>query len=98
MKYPYIVIGVNGKWYSAGEDVPSSAEISSKKVEETKVVEPIAEKEEPTVKPQYNRGQINKMKADEIKKVAIELGFNEEAVEELSASEIKRNVINMLKL
>lgn len=101
MKYPCNVFR-NGRWYEAGEDVPEKDASPSAgdvvKAEEPKVEEVAEVAEEPNAEPQYTIKQINKMKADEAKALALELGFEEGAVAELSANEIKRNIITFLKL
>lgn len=97
MIYPCIVFR-NGRWYEAGEDVPENG-ASPSVGEVAEKVEEVAEAEEPIAEqPQYTIKQINKMKADEAKALALELGFEKDAVEEISASELKRNIITFLKL
>lgn len=98
MKYPCIVFR-NGRWYQAGEDVPENGASSSVGEVSKKVEEVIEVAEEPKAEaPQYTIKEINKMKSEEAKALALELGFEEEAVAELSSSEIKRNIITFLKL
>lgn len=98
MKYPCIVFR-NGRWYEAGEDVPEKGASSSVEGVSIKVEEVIEVAEEPKAEaPQYTIKEINKMKSDEAKALAIKLGFDEDAVADLPSSEIKRNIITFLKL
>lgn len=97
MIYPCIVFR-NGRWYQAGEDVPENGASSTVGEVEKKVDEVTEVAEEPNAEPQYTIKQINKMKAEEVKALAIELGFDAEGVDELPATELKRNIITFLKL
>ena len=102
MKYPYSVIA-NGKWYEAGEEIPdldtTVEELHDTALDEVEVdnlatAEEVALSEEP----QYSKTQISKLNKEQTKALAIELGFESGAVEELSANELKRNIISFLKL
>lgn len=95
-KYPYIVIK-DGKWYKAGEEVPSSASVlednAIKKNEEVvaKVEQPIVEKQ-----PQYTKTDINRMSTAELKEVATNNGI--ENAEEMTGGDLKKVLIEKFGL
>lgn len=95
-KYPYIVIK-DGKWYKAGEEVPSPASVlennAIKEKEEVvaKVEQPIVEKQ-----PQYTKTDINRMSTAELKEVATNNGI--ENAEEMTGGDLKKVLIEKFGL
>lgn len=95
-KYPYIVIK-DGKWYKAGEEVPSSASvlennaIKENKEVVAKVGQPIVEKQT-----QYTKTEINRMSTSELKEVATSNGV--ENAEEMTGADLKKVLIEKFGL
>lgn len=91
-KYPYIVIK-DGKWYKAGEEVPSSASVLEDNAikEKEEVVEPIVEKQ-----PQYTKTDINRMPVDELRKLAMNTGV--EGADKWTGAELKEYLIALMGL
>ena len=95
-KYPYIVIK-DGKWYKAGEYVPSSASVLEDNViKENEEV--VAQVEQPIVEkqPQYTKTDINRMSTAELKEVATNNGI--ENAEEMTGGDLKRVLIEKFGL
>lgn len=92
MKYPYTAI-YGGKWYAPGEEVPDGVTEQKTEAEEVKT-----ESASENVLPKYEKAQINKLKGDEVKALAVNLGFNADLVKDTPVGELKRNIISYLKL
>lgn len=95
-KYPYIVIK-DGKWYKAGEEVPSSASVlENNAIKENKEV--VAKVEQPIVEkqPQYTKTDINRMPVDELRKLAMSTGV--EGADKWTGAELKEYLIALMGL
>lgn len=95
-KYPYIVIK-DGKWYKAGEEVPSSASVLENRAikgnEEVvaKVEQPIVEKQ-----PQYTKTDINRLSTTELKALAKEQAID--GAEDMTGGDLKKVLIEKFGL
>lgn len=101
MKYPHIVI-VDGVWYPAGSDVPDNVSALSSDKKEGATYSTITDEEvassidEEDVEQTLTKAKLAKMKAADLRVLAEKYGINN--AEDLSGTEIKRNLISMLKL
>lgn len=71
-------VKINGAWYHAGDELPTStAEPIPEPPKETEKVSPAA----------YTKQQLNAMKANELRKLAVEHGL--ENADDMTGSELK---------
>ena len=106
-KYPYIV-NKNGKWYSAGTEVPEGAKpVENKKVTETakddfsQYMNPPEIEEESTEdrnarKIVYTKTEINRMSTAELKELATSKGI--EGAEDMTGADLKKVLIEKFGL
>lgn len=86
------MVKYNGKYYTAGEEVP----IEEKITKEEKAVEtpPSYKKDDVTIGEKYTKTDINKMDKAELKKLASEKGVD--GAQEMTGGELKKILIDML--
>ena len=80
-------IKMNGKWYHAGDELPSPAESFAENTEKTA--------KEPK-KLSYNKTEINRMSTAELKALAKSTGFD--GGEDMTGSELKQYFISLFGL
>lgn len=99
MKFPYHVFH-NDVLYAPFEDVPVENDNEKPLVEESNepilFTEPETVSETPDEAPAYNRTIVNRMKVEELKDLARNLGYND--VDNLTGMELKREIIRKLHL
>ena len=86
MVYDHMV-KVNGRYYQTGEDVPEIKNMAGKEISSADM---------PFQPPTYTKNDINKMKVDDLRALAMDTGV--EGADEMTGAELKEYLIALFGL